>query len=195
MGVFVNLPIEPGEEGKKTAAAILETVAAFCEKAGFDDSNVFTVSAYLDDYNPKIYYDIRYQIPGEGSQEPDYESVRVKFYKAGGWKIEPHSFNPPKYPFGGKIEPPRDMRTDWENQVVILLAALQYLYAYIAEVQQEEANNFRSQATKTRRQARTLKARVAKIAKSNIEVIKVSADPEPLAQYLAEVKDISSEEN
>lgn len=163
MSVFVNLPIEPGEEGRKTAAAILDTVATFCEKARFEEDDVVKVTVFLENYdNPKIYYDISYQIRGEENEEPDYEIVRVKFYRAGGWEIEPISFNPPKVPFWGCLEPKHDMSRDWQNQVGFLLGALQFLYASMAEFLQKDANDSGAQATKMRQRSKALKSKVAK---------------------------------
>ncbi len=163
MSVFVNLPIEPGEEGRKTTAAILDTVATFCEKAKFEEDDVVKITVFDGDYgSSKLCYDISYQIRGEGDEEPDYEIVRVKFYQAGGWKIEPISFNPPKDPFGGCLEPKHDMRIDWENQVGFLLGALQFLYASMAEFLLEDANLTKTQAANMRRRAKALKSKVAK---------------------------------
>ena len=92
-----------------------------------------------------------------------YEIVRVKFYKAGGWQVEPISFNPPKHPFGGCLEPKHDMRNDWENQVGFLLGALQFLYASMAEFLQEDANAKRTQATKLRQRSKAMKPKDGKL--------------------------------
>lgn len=168
MSVFVNLPILPGEEGRKTAAAILDTITTFCEKARFEEDEIVKVTVFLSNFdNPKIFYDISYQVLGEEDEEPDYEIVRVKFYKAGGWQIEPISFNPPKFPFSGCLEPKHDMRTDWQNQVGFLLGALQFLYAYLAETLLEISTDSREQATKMRQRSRKLKSKVGKLCEIN----------------------------
>ncbi len=161
MGTTLVLSVEPGENGRHTAGKVLETILTFLEKAGFTEDDVVKVTFFEDGYDiGKFYYDISLQFANEDTEEPDYEIVRVKVYEPGGWKIEPISYNPPKFNISGVSKPKHDLRADWGFQVDLLLRALHHLYSYRAETLGQLANDSRAETVGLRRKVRRLKSKI-----------------------------------
>ena len=161
MGITLGLPILIGDRGGNTAGKILETITKFVEKTGFESGDVFNIECTeAGPDEPKLRYYLRLQVSPEGTEEPGYETVELIIGRNGYWEIRPITYNPPKFPVSGFVMPKRDLRTDWDTQVDLLLRALNHLYTYQAEMLDKLANDSLAKAVALSKKVRRLNSKI-----------------------------------